>query len=184
MNSRAGTRCQENTGCPIPVTFGPDSWYWPAKYEPDGEHRDADDAVGAVPVPARQQRHQPGEPLGEEPERARDRGVLMVDVGQHPRPGAERHPGRQVRVAHVQRRRERGEDEGAAQRVIPAHHGAAQLPASRMNCRDCGAKRAIRPPRDGGGARGRRRSNGPFDVKDFRCFLYESIPGYRLVKWR
>ena len=98
-----------------------------------GEHRDADDAVGAVPVPARQHRHQPGEPLGEEPERARDRGVRMVDVGQHPRAGAERHPGRQVRVAHVQRRRERGEDERAAQRVIPAHHGAAQLPGSRMN---------------------------------------------------
>ena len=34
MNRIAGTRCQENAGCPIPVTFGPDSWYAPAKYEP------------------------------------------------------------------------------------------------------------------------------------------------------
>jgi hypothetical protein len=33
--------------------------------------------------------------------------------------------------------------------------------------------------RGGGG-----RSNGPFDMKDFRCFLYESMNGYRLVKWR
>ena len=24
MNSTAGTRCQENAGCPIPVTFGPE----------------------------------------------------------------------------------------------------------------------------------------------------------------
>jgi len=52
----------------------------------------------------------------------------MVDVGQHARPGAERHPGREVRVVHVQRRCQRGEDERAAERVIPAHHGAAQLP--------------------------------------------------------
>jgi hypothetical protein len=38
---------------------------------------------------------------------------------------------------------------------------------------------AVAEARGGGG-----RSNGPFDMKDFRCFLYESMNGYRLVKWR
>ena len=91
----------------------------------------------------------------------------MVDVGQHPRPGAERHPGRQVRVVHVQRRGERGEDERAAERVIPAHHGAAQLPVSRMNYKIAELSVPYVRPADGGGARGEGRSNGPFDMKDF-----------------
>jgi hypothetical protein len=96
-----------------------------------GEHRDAEQAVGAMPVSARQLRHQPGEPLGEEPERAGDRGVLMVDVRQHARPRAEHDSRRQVRVGHVQDRGEPGEGERAAQRVIPAHHGAVCSPAGR-----------------------------------------------------
>ena len=84
--------------------------------------------------------------------------------------GAERHPGRQVRVVHVQRRCQRGEDERAAERVIPAHHGAAQLPGSRMKHKI--AELSVPYVRPGmAEARGREgRSNGPFDMKGFDVF--------------
>ena len=87
-----------------------------------GEHRDADEAVGAVPVAAGQPVHQPGEGLGQEAELARDRAVRVVDVRQRAGPGGEQHSRGQVRACHVQRRSERGERKRAAQRVIPAQH--------------------------------------------------------------
>jgi hypothetical protein len=70
----------------------------------------------------------------------------------------------------VQRRCERGEDERAAERVIPAHHGAAQLPGSRMNYSIAElsvpyVRAAVAEARGGKG-----RSNGPFDMKDFDVF--------------
>ena len=52
-------------------------------YRASGEHRDARQAVGAVPVATRDPVHDPGERLGQEAERPRDRAVQVVDVRQH-----------------------------------------------------------------------------------------------------
>ena len=93
---------------------------------PVGRRSEGDDpeqAVRAVPVPAGQLVHQPGEPLGEKAERPRDRRVRVVDVRQHPRPGGEDHSCGQVRHPDVEERGEARKGDRTAQRVIPAQHG-------------------------------------------------------------
>jgi hypothetical protein len=88
-----------------------------------GEDDDSEQAVRAVPVPAGQLVHHPGEPLGEKTERPRDRRVRVVDIRQHARPGREDHSRGQVRHPDVEDRGESREGDRPAQRVIPAQHG-------------------------------------------------------------
>ncbi len=87
-----------------------------------GEDGDAHETVRAVPVPAGDPVHEPGEPLGQEPERPGDGRVGVVDVRQHAGPGGQHHARGQVRLAHVQQRRQARESDRTAQCVIPAHH--------------------------------------------------------------
>jgi hypothetical protein len=72
----------------------------------------------------------------------------------------------------VQRRCQRGEDERAAERVIPAHHGAAQPPGSRMKYKIAELSVPYGRPAMTEARGGERRSNGPFDMSDFDfiCF--------------